>query len=501
MSTPNRRDNFMKLTSLGAVLLMLVGCALCGVTVTEEKTGPPYQANGVKIGEVTQTSAIIWTRLTEKPERNTDGIPFAKTKKLKNEKGELLPPPPVLPIGARLYQMKNAVPGMMGQTRIVYWTVGKEDQKIETPWMTVNPKRDFTRQFVLTDLQPSTGHSFEVECRPDASTNTGQKVKGRFKTAPSPDDPARVVFTVVTGQQFNDFSDSAKQYGPKIYPAMTKLQPSFFVHTGDIVYHDSRAPLAATIDLARFKYKRIYALPRLRDFHNNIPSYFIKDDHDTWTNNCWPTMEDHEMGDFTFVQGQAVFLEQVPMGDLTYRTVRWGKDLQIWLVEGRDYRSPNNMPDGPEKTIWGRKQKEWFKRTVQQSDATFRVLISPTPLVGPDRGDDNHANEPWSYEGNELRQFTAKQKNMIVVCGDRHWQYVSVDDETGLREYSCGPVTDEHAKKPGTVDREPEHRYLSLCGGFLSGTVERINGTPTLTFRHHDVDGKVLYEDRLKSEP
>jgi len=82
----------MKLTSLGAVLLMLVGCALCGVTVTEEKTGPPYQANGVKIGEVTQTSAIIWTRLTEKPERNTDGIPFAKTKKLKNEKGELLPP-------------------------------------------------------------------------------------------------------------------------------------------------------------------------------------------------------------------------------------------------------------------------------------------------------------------------------------------------------------------------------------------------------------------------
>jgi len=83
MSTPNHtRHNFMKLTSLGAVLLMLVGGVLCGVTVAEEKTGPPYQANGVKIGEVTQTSAIIWTRLTEKPERNTDGIPFPKTKKL-----------------------------------------------------------------------------------------------------------------------------------------------------------------------------------------------------------------------------------------------------------------------------------------------------------------------------------------------------------------------------------------------------------------------------------
>ena len=45
------------------------------------------------------------------------------------------------------------------------------------------------------------------------------------------------------------------------------------------------------------------------------------------------------------------------MGEQTYRTFRWGKDLQIWLVEGRDFRSPNNMPDGPDKTIWGAEQK------------------------------------------------------------------------------------------------------------------------------------------------
>lgn len=65
------------------------------------------------------------------------------------------------------------------------------------------------------------------------------------------------------------------------------------------------------------------------------------------------------------------------MGDKTYRTVRWGKDLQIWMVEGRDFRSPNTMEDGPEKTIWGAEQMAWFKRTVQASDATFRVLTHP----------------------------------------------------------------------------------------------------------------------------
>ena len=85
------------------------------------------------------------------------------------------------------------------------------------------------------------------------------------------------------------------------------------------------------------------------------------------------------MGEFTYEQGTEIFLYEVPMGEKTYRTVRWGKDLQIWMVEGRDYRSPNPMKDGPEKTIWGKEQMEWFKSTVEESDATFKVLISPTP--------------------------------------------------------------------------------------------------------------------------
>ena len=77
------------------------------------------------------------------------------------------------------------------------------------------------------------------------------------------------------------------------------------------------------------------------------------------------------------------------MGERTHRTIRWGKDLQIWLVEGRDFRSPNTMPDGPGKTIWGKEQKQWFFDTVKASDATFRILLSPTPIVGPDRKNKN----------------------------------------------------------------------------------------------------------------
>lgn len=48
--------------------------------------------------------------------------------------------------------------------------------------------------------------------------------------------------------------------------------------------------------------------------------------------------------------------------------------------------------------------------------------------------------------------------------------------------------------------RFPEHKYLNVVGGFLAGTVDRVEGKPTLTFRHYGVDGDILNEDRLVAE-
>jgi alkaline phosphatase D len=222
----------------------------------------------------------------------------------------------------------------------------------------------------------------------------------------------------------------------------------------------------------------------------------MKDDHDTWMNDCYPGMQTRFMGDFTFEQGQKVFLEQVPMGDKTYRTIRWGRDLQIWLVEGRDYRSPNTMPDGPEKTIWGKEQVEWFKRTVSESNAHFRILISPTPVVGPDRKQkkDNHSNQVFYHEGEMLRRFIEQQPNMFIVNGDRHWQYASKDDETGLLEFGCGPVSNEHAGGWNPKDKLPEHLYLNVVGGYLEVSLTHPNGKPQLAFRHRSVEGNLLFE-------
>ena len=329
----------------------------------------------------------------------------------------------------------------------------------------------------------------------DAADNIavgGQTIIGSFHTPVARNKVAPVRFTVVTGQDYPRRDD--KIMGHQIYPHMLDLGLDFFVHTGDTEYYDKPDPWATNLELARFKWNRLYGLPNQKDFHTKVASYFIKDDHDTLKNDSWPGQT---YGELTWEQGLALFPEQFPVTKKNYRTVRWGKDLQVWFVEGRDFRSPNTMEDGPDKSIWGKEQKEWFKRTVKASNATFRILISPTPLVGPDRGkkNDNHANEGFIHEGVELRKFISEQKNMYIICGDRHWQYVSEDPKTGAREYSCGPTSNVHAGGFKKSDQSPMHKYLNIIGGFLEVQIDRDKGKPVATFRHHGVDGMVLNED------
>lgn len=490
--------------NIGVLCLALVCClAGCGAA----SNGGPYQATGLKIGEVTDDQAIIWTRLTQRPQRiGTEApMPVFLYREPGNDELQEAPPGrfhphdwvPVVqyPEGSSIEFIEGAVSGAAGETRVLYRSAGADDWQA-TAWEAVEPTRDFVRQFTLTGLIPSTEYELRVEGRAEGNETIGSALDGRFRTAPLPNQPARVVFGAVTGTEYDD--QDAPEGGFRIHQAMRNLGIDFFVHTGDIIYYDA---WAKNRDLARWGWARMFSLPTKLDFHRQVPTYFMKDDHDTWQDDTWPSQESRYMGDFTFQDGVEIFKEQVPMGGLTYRTFRWGQDLQIWLVEGRDYRSANTDPDGPEKTIWGAEQVAWFKETVEASDASFRILISPTPIVGPDNPDkyDSHANDSFTTEARDLRQFLVEH-DMIVICGDRHWQYVSVHDETGLREYASGAASDAHANAWIQGDVRPEHRYLNVVGGFLSVTVDRQGATPTMLLRHHGVDGQVLNEDMLVAE-
>lgn len=488
--------------SLIKLYLIIPGLIFLSACQATQLDGP-YLATGIKIGEVTQTEAIVWVRLTENPVRiGSDALmPDVKYKDPKT--GEMIErkgrpdttPVVTYPEGYTIKTIQGATPGVDGKVRLKYRTKDAQNW-MDIGWQSVDPTKDFTHQFKLSGLSAGSAYELLVEASPVKGDKVSDFLEGTFKTAPAADVSANINFIVTTGTSYGDVDSET---GYKLYPSSLKLNPEFFVHTGDIVYYDGMGKSAA---LARWHWDRMYSFPNNIEYHRQISSYFIKDDHDTWMNDAYPGMETKFMGEFTYEQGEKIFLEEVPMGDKTYRTIRWGKDLQIWLPEGRDYRSKNTDPDGPNKTIWGKEQMEWFKSTVQNSDATFKVLISPTPIVGPDRGrkNDNHANIGFQYEGDLLRKFISEQKNMVTVCGDRHWQYISKDAETGVVEFSSGPGGNDHAGGWKQDNKLPEHIYLNVVGGFLEGEVSQIEGIPSLIFRHYDPDGKLLNEYVVEQE-
>ncbi len=461
--------------------LVLAGVLVPAVTGQEAR-----QATGVKIGEVSHDSAIVWMRVTRDADRNWKGVD------LRGRGGVMVVPPEL-----ELHELEGAAPGAPGRVRFRYGLTEDLREAKATPWVPVTQQRDFSHQFRLAGLNPHTTYYYAADTAGPGGEPRHGSLRGRFRTAPLPDTDADVTFTVITGMMYADLDS---RQGFHIYESMLRSDPDFLVPTGDTVYYDSENPRVMSVAQARYHWDRMYSLPRHVAFHLQVPAYWEKDDHDTYQNDCWPGISRVKMGNFTFADGQRVFLEQVPMGNRTYRRARWGKRLEVWFVEGRDFRHPNRYPPGPDKTIWGIAQKAWLKETLLSSDADWKVLISPTPIVGPDRLGkyDNHANPSFAHEGSEMRKWFSEYlpDNFFIITGDRHWQYHSVHPLTGVHEFACGPASDKHAGGASGRD-EVYHRFYRLKGGFLTVSVTEDG----IRFRHHDVYGNSVYEYSRQPAP
>ena len=458
----------------------------------------PFLANASRNSWADQRSIVLWTRTTSRPEILLDGKPF---KSISNgqasELAKLKDPSTLeqlqLPDGAGLDEMIGACPGKAGRVRLSYFQEDHRKDVKSLEWITTQAANDFTAQWKLEGLKPGVTYITILEAQNLDGSPTAA-IRGAFKTAPAESESSPVKFCITTCHDFIRRDDGPN--GHKIYPAMKAIAPDFIVHAGDIEYYDKPDPWALTVPLMRFKWGRIFGLPSNRDFYNHTTSYFIKDDHDTLANDCWPGQT---YGAVTFAEGKRLFNEeQFPSKPQRYQTVLWGKELQLWILEGRDFRSPNTLADGPEKTILGAQQKAWLSKSLQESKATYKLICTPTPIVGPDRDNkkDNHANAVFEHEGNELRQMFSKVPGVILFCGDRHWQYASVDEVTKVWEFGCGPGSENHELGWKVGDTRPEHRFLRVQGGFLSGelTYDATGSIPRLTMRHHDVSGKQVSE-------
>jgi alkaline phosphatase D len=463
----------------------IISAKLGDLYAQDATTQGPFQAMGTRAGEVTDTTAIVWTRLTAAPKRvvGSGSVQYKKDKAKKDKNQSKLTVP--------VDQLEGACPGTAGRIQLRYGTREDLSDAKVTEVTAAVADNDFICAFRLSGLKPGTVYYYQSEIAGAAKESS---FRGKFETAPAADALGNLRFCVMTCQ---DYADRGHPDGHEIYPSMASLKPQFTCLTGDLVYYDKDQgdAVAVTERLARYHWERMFSLPRLVEFNSNHSTYWLKDDHDTLKNDSWPGTTS---GEFTFEQGQKIFRQQAPLNHdgPSYRTVRWGRDLQVWFSDGRDFRSKNNAADGPEKTIWGAEQKAWFKRTIKESNATWKVLVSPTPLVGPDRKDknDNYSNEGFQHEGDEIRAWLKANvpDNFFVICGDRHWQYHSVHPESGVQEFSAGPASDEHAGGTPGFDAK-YHKFHRVKGGFLAVTLQSEKAKSRITFEHRDVMGNVVY--------
>ncbi len=320
---------------------------------------------------------------------------------------------------------------------------------IGSPWMKASDRNGFVVKSRLSS------NRVKLEWLDESGQLHESREHGPYSLA-KPDSSSDVSIAVINGMNYHRFFDGPKAYKGRDrsqgYPALEAIarqEPNFLAFMGDNVYYDhpSSSP-AKTREELRDKWKEQFELPRLSSLLQQIPAFWIKDDHDFRFNDSDLTGQRPPLSDL----GIEVFREQVPIlgqgeSGPTYRTRRLSNNLQIWLIEGRDYRSPNSMTDGPDKTLWGSDQRRWLRETLKSSDARWKIILSPTPMVGPDDAykKDNHANiGGFNHEGEEFFSWLVDQgltDEVLLVCGDRHWQYHSIHPK-GIREFSAGALID-----------------------------------------------------------
>ena len=73
---------------------------------------------------------------------------------------------------------------------------------------------------------------------------------------------------------------------------------------------------------------------------------------------------------------------RTPADDPTrlYRQVRYGADLEIFILDTRQHRSRNADLDGPNKTMLGQTQLKWLLEGLTRSTAKWKLIATSVPL-------------------------------------------------------------------------------------------------------------------------
>jgi alkaline phosphatase D len=335
---------------------------------------------------------------------------------------------------------------------------------------------DWTGRVRLRGLAPARRYSYRVGFQPGALS-----ARGSFRTPPAENEAASVRLAFggdVAGQ--NVCRDAAQ--GFPILNTIHDWRPDVFIGLGDMIYADNAC--AATgmygnaqlpgafgpaTDLAGFwahwRYNR--ADPGSQRLLGSTSYVGVWDDHEV-INDFGPLTE-------LLPIGLQAFLDYTPVASAPrlYRSLRWGRHLELFVLDTRSYRDANSAPDSPEqpKTMLGPEQLAWLKDELAGSDATWKVIVSSVPMSIPTGFPTTNGRDGWA----NFDQTTGFENELLEIL--RFMAENGIDNPVWI-------TTDVHFAEAFRYSPFPEHPEFSVheiaTGPLNSGIFPNRNVDPTL---------------------
>lgn len=354
---------------------------------------------------------------------------------------------------------------------------------------------DFTARTYLGNLPPGQDIFYRVTFKDLVDTNIySAPVIGYLKTPPQRRE--RDIFFAWSGDTAGQgWGINLESGGMKIYDSISKLNPDFFIHSGDYIYADNPIQSEVILDdgsiwknitteekskvaetLKEFRGNYIYNLldENVRRFNAQIPQMVQWDDHEV-TNNWYPgqILDDnrYRIKDVNLLVSRAkkAFLEYTPISynhenpERIYRSFNYGELLEIFMIDKRSYRGPNSVNNqtilSAETAFLGNSQIRWLKSKLKNSTATWKIIASDMPIGLIVRDGkinfENAANGDGKPLGRELEladllRFIKQNKiqNVVWLTADVHYaaahyyhpQKAQFTDFTPFWEFVAGPL-------------------------------------------------------------
>ena len=389
-----------------------------------------------------------------------------------------------------------------------------------------NQTTDYTARAKLEGLNPDTVYYYRIwfstpHLYQEYSDNAlhSEPLVGSFRTAPDPSSPTikpiSFIFAADLGGQKH--CRQAATGGYSIFKNMTQLSPDFFIANGDMIYAADKCPIEGPSDnwknipgnfsgitdpsvnwtdteqvrdtyLEHWQYNR--ADPYLQSFLQSIPMYSQWDDHEVINDfgalwQYWNSFNKDRKGYANIVnEGRDAFFNYSPIDrnlddkDRIYRSFNWGPNLDVFILDGRSYRSPNIISDTSDnnKTMLGSEQLHWLKQSLMDSSAVWKVISSDVPISVPTganasilgrdgwaNGNETNYSSKTGFE-RELQQLLAflddiNIKNIVFVTTDVHFPaniLYEIDangdgDKLIFHELISGPLSAFRFGMPGGV--------------------------------------------------